>query len=137
MSLLKVKKDKRKQYLSNDLRSNANAYTEGNSVREITNLQMTSYNVDEKFITAKFDNIEDDKNAYDTLIEHGYTSDAIVLAIIGDEEDTYCTTFKELEDEYNKDKNKVVAMGLEAINKELLYYVSGVWDSNHAKVINN
>lgn len=131
--------NRRKPLIGNDLRANANAYIEGRTVREPAILQMTQYNVDEKFITAKFLDVDDLRKAYNILLDHGFTKDHIVLAIVGETEDKFFDSPDALEKEFKtgNEEYKYVAMGLESGSKETTYYVSGVWDANNAVKIND
>ena len=130
---------KRKPLIGNDLRSNANAMTEVHSIREPALIQMTPYNVSEKFITAKFLKFADLRRSYNILLDHGFDKDALVLAIIGEKEDKFFDSIDKLEKEFEdkEGKYKYVSMGLESPGKEITYYVSGVWDSNNAAKIND
>lgn len=132
-------KQKRTQLISDDLRANANATTQGNSVRDPNHIRLTSYNVDEKFITAKFANVDDLRKAYDIIVDHDYPKEEIVLAIVGSTEDEFFKSVDALEDAFKKgnEEYKYVSMGLESTSSEMTHYVSGVWDSNNAVQINN
>ena len=132
-------KQKRTQLISDDLRANANATTQGNSVRDPNHIRLTSYNVDEKFITAKFANVDDLRKAYDIIVDHDYPKEEIVLAIVGSTEDEFFKSVDALEDAFKKgnEEYKYVSMGLESTSSEMTHYVSGVWDSNNAVIINN
>ncbi len=130
---------KRTQLISDDLRANANATTQGNSVRDPNHIRLTSYNVDEKFITAKFANVDDLRKAYDIIVNHGYPNDEIVLAIVGRTEDEFFKSVDALGRAFEEEnaEHKYVSMGLESTSSEMTHYISGVWDSNNAVIINN
>lgn len=131
--------EKRPDLISNDLRSNANAHENVDSVRDPNLIRLTSYNVDEKFITAKFANVADLRKAYDIIVDHDFPAEEIVLAIVGRTEDEFFKSVDALEKAFEEDnaEHKYVSMGLESVSSEMTHYVSGVWDSNNAVQINN
>lgn len=134
-----MEENKRPQLISDDLTTNANATTQGPSVREPNLIRLTPYNVDEKFITAKFTNVDDLRKAYDIIVSHDYPAEEIVLAIVGTTEDEFFKSVDALEKAFEEGnaEHKYVSMGLESTSSEMTHYVSGVWDSNNAVIINN
>lgn len=131
--------ENKKALISEDLTTDANADQQTSSIRETSDLVLTKYNVDEKFITAKFANVEDLKKSYDSIVENGYPKEQIVLAIVGHKEDEFYKSVDALKKAYDDEtaENKYVSMGLEVDSDEIRNYVCGVWDSNHASKIND
>ncbi len=130
--------EERNANVSDDLTTNANADEVTSDLRDSSLINLTKYNVDEKFITAKFASLDDAKRAYEALTKHGYPRESIVLAIPGETEDQFFNSFDALVTEFTKgDKHyRYVSMGLESLSPEQTVYVSSVWDAHNAVTIN-
>lgn len=129
-----------KNLISEDLTTDANADQQTTDIRDTTNLVLTKYNVDEKFIVAKFSDIEDLRKSYDAIVEHGFPKEEIVLAIVGKNEDEFFKSVDALDEAFKKEDHKqyqYISMGLESSSPEMSAYVSKIWDAHNAVIVNN